>query len=331
MISCDGGKTWIENRRAGPDTPFSAPWDFSESGDRNTQITFSTANNGWFLASHGWGSRGRIKRSQDGVNWTTVLSNDSSWYTTYMLASGNGATYAATYEPVVSIDGGANWTAPAGSFHPAGHTNGLFVPYQTNGRFFLFGDGGFMVYTDNQGVSHTTLPANSTCVEGRTGYAASANGNIIVITNNNGMVCTSLNGGTTWAQQSVGGPGLSNVVRMNNVFYAFDKSGFVYLGTIANNNVTWTNHSMSFSNSQRRPSEGFADANSAVGTDGVTTLVATGHLQGQAYGANSQAFYRSTDGINWEVLAETAFTKGHPIIGISYGNVPANQYCHKTL
>jgi hypothetical protein len=278
------------------------------------------------MASHGWGSRGRIKRSQDGVNWTTALFQDSPWYTTYMLASGNGVTYAATHDPLVSVDGGANWITPAGSFHPAGHTNGVFVPYQT-GRFFLFGDGGFMAYTDDRGVNHNQLPANSACVEGRTGYAASANGQVIAITNTNGMVCYSLDAGATWRQRSVGGPSLSNLVRMNATFYAFDKSGTVYRGNLVNNDLSWSGSSMSFSNSQQRPSEGFADSNSAVGTDGSSVLVATGHIQGQAYGVNSQVFYRSNDGINWDVLPETNYTKGHPIIGISYGEVPANNYC----
>jgi hypothetical protein len=91
--------------------------------------------------------------------------------------------------------------------------------------------------------------------------------------------------------------------------------------------LNWSRYDLRFSNNQKRPNEGFADTTGAVGTNGRDILVGTGHIQGRTYGTDTQTFYRSTDGITWEVLEDSAFTKGHPIIGISFGKVPKNIYC----
>ena len=44
----------------------------------------------------------------------------------------------------------------------------------------------------------------------------------------------------------------------------------------------------------------------------------------------SQVFYRSEDGVHWEVLASDAYTGGHPIKVIAFGYGAPSQHCALT-
>ena len=45
---------------------------------------------------------------------------------------------------------------------------------------------------------------------------------------------------------------------------------------------------------------------------------------------DSQLFYRSEDGVHWEVLARDAYTGGHPIKVIAFGYGESSQHCALT-
>jgi len=53
----------------------------------------------------------------------------------------------------------------------------------------------------------------------------------------------------------------------------------------------------------------------------ATTYV--GVTSGYLNGYGGQAFYRSSDGLTWEVLAPDVAPTGHPILAIEHGRIAA--------
>jgi len=66
---------------------------------------------------------------------------------------------------------------------------------------------------------------------------------------------------------------------------------------------------------------------------GVTAVSDQGTIIGVSNGRqqhyDAQVFYRSADGVNWEVLPRDAYTGGHPIKVIAFGYGESSEHCRR--
>lgn len=307
MMSCDDGRTWIKNRsdndalrcfEGGVDC------DHMESAGRGIAY-----GNGVFVATFGWGKPGSIRRSTDGFTWEKTLEGTTFGGMVYAPSDGGGAFVAASRSPRASLDLGKTWSKTA-------------EPTATvwNVRGAGFGAGNVVMVLEDSGKAELALSADagktwtkpttwpSTCgksIQSEGGIVA-GKGTLLIV-GGDGVACRSTDGGKTFADARMGG---------NVSSYAhFTGSEFVAWGRTDKNvmfrstdGATWTTTASSH-----------AVGPSARSDEG--TFVATNGGWMQWY--EKQQFYRSKDGVTWEVLPKTAFTGSHPIRGMTFGYVDA--------
>jgi hypothetical protein len=131
IVSCDDGLSWVADRSLdregdhyvcdvidpavcwvdgmgcnfldnGACVPKATQCDCDHHPGAGTGIAYG---NGWFVATWGWGPKGSVRRSQDGVSWQEVLSDTSFGG----MAFGLDRFMAGDRQPRRSLDDGASW------------------------------------------------------------------------------------------------------------------------------------------------------------------------------------------------------------------------------
>jgi hypothetical protein len=304
IASCDDGQTWTGNRSDDEKVKCFEPTDCDHDGKAGRGIAFGQ---GWFVANYGWGMPGNIRRSRDGFTWETV--DTGSNFASMMF--GNGLFIAASRISKVSIDG-KTWTnAAVADIKFNGDTvwnfrRGAFV----GTGFLMFGDGPSAVFSvDGKSWTQRSIPA--TCGVGQwEGGIAYGNGSIVTVAPN-GAVCRSVDDGATWT---------------GGMILARTDSRLLFSGTEF---VTWGGGKMFRSKDGTNwsstplvkrvggvPSAGDPSIGPVARSAGGTFVAISGGW-GDWY--EKQRFYRSADGVTWDELDASRYTKGHPMTSIVWG------------
>ncbi len=306
-ISCDDGRTWIADRSEFPEARC-----FDNESPNNMECDHGAwpaaglvAAGDFFVTAYGHGEPGVLQRSEDGITWETVL--DGHWFGG--LAYGNGTVMAVDRAPWISTSSGAmgTWTGHPAIEEPGGAVRGgSFSPF-AGGIFFLHADGNTMLRSTDNGETWTSNP---TVPEGcsRDGFVH-GNG-VTLLTASDGSACRSADGGATWSYAKVADSFGSAAVFADGAFQ-------VWSGT-----------------SRWRSTDGVIWSEAAI--TGAANLGAVAHGESGTYVATQggwqvwyekQAFYRSSDGLIWEALADGSFRKSHPIRSIVSGFARPSAAC----
>lgn len=338
-VSCDDGHTWIGDHAWDSDAdPMMCSTQQSavcyestcsyKVGDECVQMSCCDHapdvakgviwGGGQFVATWGWGQPGAVRRSKNGIDWTTTHPNDSFGG----LAYGGGRFVLASRSPFWSTDGAA-WTASdTADFQNAdGSTmwsvrRFAYASYQGEGRFVAVASGDTdrdMLVSSDGGQSWwrpSVIPDD--CANEVSTYGGIVSGNdVIVIVDMQANACRSTDGGQTWSVAPTGlGQILSHGVWTGSEFWFWGDDGY---RASSPDGATWTITPMT------TPTRLGPVARSDAGT-----LVAVGNVW---QGYDQQSFFRSTDGLAWEELEAPAFAPSHPIFYLSYGYGDASEVC----
>lgn len=338
-ISCDDGRTWIANHSWDVDddpllcdTPspvvcWMGSADYLIGGEcRSMQPCNDTPDvakgviygAGAFVATWGWGRPGVIRRSTNGVDWTTTHADDSFGGIKY----GAGRFVAASRFPVWSSDG-TTWTS--GQEADFRSTTGTtiwsvrrfaFLDYDT-GRFVAVGRGDensdILVSSDGGASWHRPSTLAPECGDldlNAYGDLLSGNG-IIVAVDTNGTVCRSLDGGDTWLGGNTGVNEIySRGVWTGSEFWIWGQN----MRLSSTDGASWT--------ATPQVTDVRLEGPVAISANG--TLVAG---ENEWNGYDQQNFLRSTDGLTWDSLPSNAFTHSHPIFSIAFGDADPSAEC----
>lgn len=301
VVSCDLGQSWIGDRADVTDdrcwTDNGIECDHQATAGRG--IVFG---GGFFFATFGWGQPGSIRRSPSGFEWESVLEGSNFGGVAYGF---DDVLLAGARRSAVSVDAGDNWddvteTSLAGynvrRVGYGGYEDGRFVLVADDSEISLSSDGGLSWWNPEN------LPAG--CGEAIQTEGGIVYGNdTLVVLGGTGDACASTDGGVNWVKNSVGGDVQSHLVFDGSEFFAW-RPGTVYRSA---DGVEWSSASIT-------PNINIGPV--AFG-DGVFVAV----RGGWNVWYEDQEFYRSEDGVNWQVLADGQFTGGHPIRAMTFGKV----------
>ncbi len=306
-LSCDGGHSWVADQSNDDAARCWEPPNSLPDCDHDPGAGRGIAHGeGWFVATYGWGPPGGVERSRDGVTWETVISG-----TTFGGVAHDGAStfVAAGNTPQRSTDGGATWTELpyAGLSYPIRRFG--YVPHD-GGRWIIVADGNGgreIAVSSDAGDSWTfpEIPAGCGAAVQTDGGIAYGNG-VIVIVGGDGVACRSTDGGDSWTTTSFAGSISSHLLWTGSQFVVWSPGQL----HASSDGESWTSTDIT-------PALTIGPA--AVSDDGVFVAVRGGW---QVW-YEDQAFYRSEDGISWEVLAPGSFAGSHPIRDIAFGHVDA--------
>jgi hypothetical protein len=186
-----------------------------------------------------------------------------------------------------------------------------YIDYQ-GGRFIMTAESETqrnILYSDdgNRWTPATTRP--DLCGSFYTGLA-SANG-VTVVSEGQGNVCYTKDGGVTWTLVKVDDYITSPVIWSGKEFRVYS-GGTLHASA---DGVTWSNETVSPANISIGPM--------TISPHG-TMLAANGGWQ---VWYEKQRFYRSTNGRDWEVLATDKFVGSHPLRFITFGYVEPGPGC----
>lgn len=299
-ISCDEGRTWIADQSLDDGVRCFEGIDCDHHEGAGTGITFG---DGVIVATWGWGTEGRVQTSEDGVEWTDVLTGPTFAGTAY----GNGVFVAGARSPWRGSASGEGWVDLGDSGLTEWTPRGTgFVPYE--GGLFVIGGGGggtsdlVLSASDGDDWWHPeAFPAQ--CGDSIRGITYGA-GAIVIARGGDGTadLCVSSDGGQHFdaidLAEAPSGPPLWSgdelvVFSSSTRFTSLDGSQWsgqpitpgVSLGSVA------------------RSSQG--------------TYVA--QRDGWLVWYEQQELYRSEDGLSWETLAPGTFAGSHPIRHIRAG------------
>lgn len=329
--SCDAGESWTGNRAydlegdplvCGEVQPVTCYDDASGCQFMNGDACETTGSScdcdhhpgaaqglaygeGWWVATWGWGPPGSVRRSQDGAAWETVIEG-----TTFGgLAYGNGTFMVGSRQPQVSTDGGATWVEAAPADFEAANGETIynlrqlaFAPAQ-GGHFVAIATSGdnrdILLSSDEGGSWWRPAQRPEACLQNNQGILSSDE--VIVLLGREGDVCISSDGGQTWDVQAGvgdGGPGV------------FDGQRFWWWGDgralTSEDGLAWTEQAIT-------PALGFGTV--AVDPDAGVFVAVRGGWQNWY---DRQEFYRSADGISWNVLSAGTFEPSHRIRHIAF-------------
>jgi photosystem II stability/assembly factor-like uncharacterized protein len=226
---------------------------------------------------------------------------------------GNARLIAASRNGGYSDDYGETWRDfSAVALTAWSVRDAAFVPYD-GGRFIMTARdeiSEIVVSTDGASWSHPqSVPADCGrgSYQGRIAYGEGT----IVMNSDDGVVCHSRDGGQTWSSQSIAESLRANVIWNGSEFMTWDHST-LYRST---DGEAWTT-------TETVPADVDIGV-TAVGAGGTIVGVSNGWQQHY----DSQSFYRSEDGVHWDVLARDAYSGGHPIKVIAFGYGEPSQHC----
>lgn len=300
-LSCDDGRSWIANSSA-DDSADCGSMDCNHGAFAGAGLAYGK---GLFVVAFGWGTPGGIHYSSDGVNWQEGYDGD---YFFADIAFGNDTFIAGDkYQGHGSTDG-MTWARVTKPDLAVDTPRGIeFVDYD-GGRFVLVADANDVrdiAYTTDEGQTWsnpTTRPDE--CVFSVRGMAA-GNGTLVALTAD-GNLCTTEDGGETFTVRNLGsGTFDSQVVWTGTEFMLWSDSAVHR----SSDGLSWT-------------SEPFSPSSARIGAVAVSpggTFVASSTSEVGWY--DSQQFYRSTDGVSWDVLDSSDYVGSHRITFIEHGAV----------
>jgi len=329
VMSCDDGQTWIHDTSMDADDPHSCPggqqqcWgapcvqfdvdaqscqpqseDFCDCDHHPGAGTGIGYGDGYFVATWGWGPKGSLRRSSDGVTWEMVHEGATGFAG---ITYGAGQFFAASSLPWVSTDAGATWqeNAPIQFQTPSGVEvwNARRSAYLdvAGGRFVVTaqsGDNKDVRLSSDGGLTWwqpSVLPES--CANWSTGVVGGAGS--IVVASIMGPSCVSTDGGETFTEVTLGDGEFSPMVFDGSQFLVWSNYGVRYSSA---NGLTWT----------QTPTTGAGFFEAVAVNPETGTLVA---IQ-DAY--SGQAFLRSVDGgVTWTSAA--SFQQGHGVRQIIAG------------
>ncbi len=311
-ISCDDGKTWINDHSDNPSARCFAT--ATDDCDHDPAAARGLGyGNGYVVATFGWGMPGHIGRSKNGIDWES-FAQAAGFYAD--LDFGNDLFVFDAVTPKFSSDDGKTLQAGGTITFNNGVTDARAIAFtpKNGGRFVITGETGSMhdvvISKDNakSWVHPGTLPPE--CGGSVTGITSSDS--IVVIAQGGGRVCSSNDGGDTWVTTKVSSDGFTSPpVWTGSEFMVWQQNALFR----SKDAVAWTMASIT-------------PASVHIGQVAVNkhgTFVAV-NGDWQAW-YDKQEFYRSTDGVSWDVLPKTAFTGSHPIYFIQAADVEASAQC----
>lgn len=300
-ISCDDGQTWVADTSNDDTLRCFDPFDCDHDTGSAHGVVYG---DGWFVASFGWGTPGSVVRSRDGVQWEPVTQRTRFGD----MAFHDGVFLAGARDAQLSVDSGASWAASGDTMMSVYNVRRVGSADVDGGRFIMVASDETteVVLSSDGGASWwhpETLPTG--CGQGvqTQGGIIEGDGTILIV-GGDGMACTSVDGGTTWTASNVGGQVGSHVIWDGEAFMVWG-AGNRFRST---DGVTWTSATVSPAGIDI----GVVARNPATGTIAAVR-------GGWQVWYEDQAFYRSADGLTFEVLAPSSFTGGHPIRSMTFG------------
>lgn len=304
-ISCDDGHTWIQDKSQDDAVRcFEDGLDCDHDAFAGRGIAHGAQT---FVLTWGWGAPGTVVRSEDAANFETVLSETSTFAD---VAFGNGRFVANGSTTQISDDLGATW-GPGGPLEININTRAIeFFPHD-GGVFVVTGESGEerAIVRSVDGVTWTPASVRPPeCGSHVIGMAYGAG--VGIIASGGGGVCRSSDGGDTWEHVAVSDGLSSPPVWTGEEF-------FVYAGA--------TLHRSADGASWQSQPLGVDVSIGQLARSPTGTFVAVN--DGWQVWYEQQAFYRSEDGVAWEVLPPGAFTGSHPIYFMAHGEVAPGAGC----
>jgi hypothetical protein len=303
--SCDDGRTFPYDHSA--DDQFRCFSDAEHNCDDSEVAGRGLAfGAGSFVATWGYDHPGKLQRSTDGKEWTDVMTGTPPFEG---VAYGNSVFVADGNPTSVSADG-KTWSRGGKLSFDFDYRGIEFVP-TAGGTFVVTGDSADerAISTSHDGKvwkAASKLPAE--CVQDLCSIAGSDS--VMLVASEQGHVCWSTDG-DTWTYVAVTDHFTSRPLWTGTEFW-------IYSGA----ELFKSAHAQSWTSVTIEPAniEIGAVARSPAGT-----LVAAN--AGWDVWYEDQRFFRSTDGVHWDVLPTTAFTGSHPINFITFGYVPPSADC----
>jgi hypothetical protein len=261
--------------------------------------------NGVWVATFGWGAPGTLRRSVDGVDWQIVASDTPTYAD---VAFGNG-TFVTNNSPTRISTDGLTWV-DGGSLDLNINTRAIqFVPHG-DGVFIVTGESGeerdIVRSADGITWTHaTTRPPQCGQYVSNLQYGDGT----IALFSGAGHVCTSTDGGDSWALHPVHDYLSSGGVWTGSEFY-------VWAGSTrfrSPNGIDWSSDEGTPPNLSLGPV--------ARAPDG--TFVAVHQSWDNYY--EEQGFFVSTDGLTWQ--SATTFVGSHPVNFFEFGYVQPSSAC----
>ncbi len=353
IASCDDGNTWVGNHSwdldddglwCGADGGGGAQCSGSNApcsyivggvctmvtccGDTPDRANGLAAGEGVFVGTWGHGDPGLIRRSTNGIDWTTTRSNVLFGDMVYGGGRfvGETSSYCCGQSPIYSNDGvtwtnggDASFVTPDGGVAVTVRTGG-YGDYDGGGRFIAIAEPPGPAYqvSSNGGESWwnpSVMPA--ACASGSiasSGGVAAGNG-VLVIVGALGEACRSVDGGDTWTLAQTGVSYIETTpVWTGSQFAAWgNDAGFGDATTMVTSpdGATWTQTSMATPVSIGPVAHGASGTFVAINYGGYAM----------------QQLFRSTDGLTWQALPTTAFVQSHPLVYVTFGYAQPSPLC----
>jgi hypothetical protein len=305
-ISCDDGKSWVLNHSLDDSVKCFDPLDCDHNAGAGRGLAYG---DGQFIATFGWGEPGTLQSSKDGMTWEVVADPSPNYAD---IAYGQGVFIANASTPKLSKDG-KTWTdSPSKELLTVGNPRAIaFLP--DSGRFVITGESGdqrdIIVTTD--GGQTFWHPDSRPDLCGHYVLGIAGGNGAIVVSSGGGFVCTSTDGGKTWQKID-----LADSLTTTPVFTG--KEIFVWQDDQlfrSADGLTWDKQAVS--------PQGI-HLGAVTRSEGGTFVASNG---GWMVWYDKQQFFRSTDGVAWEVLDSSKFTGSHPINFIEAGYAPKGTMC----
>lgn len=336
IISCDDGRSWVANQSDADLLRCFYADGNPDGGDTNCDHNEGANHgliqaNGWFIASYGHGMPGSVRRSRDGVTWERAIEGTQF----AGLTEGNGVILAAGRQPMWSRDNGSTWQGTADvalsmngnviyNVRAATYGKGIFTMFAADGANHDF------VVTTDTGASwqHATLPPECGANTAGTVGFGYANGRFIYVDSAN--ICVSSDG-LTYTSAPLPAPASIGPVWTGTEFLLWGQYGDPTYQRVLMRSpdaVTWSITAPLFSRYLS------ADGGVEMGGPpelGVLGRSPTGSLVairgGWTNWYDKQQFYRSTDGVTWDVLPSSNYVGSHPMGAILWGLAVPSAAC----